>query len=192
MGIGCEVESDVDLLRASREGGSGFAVFYRRHRDAVLAFHAQRVADAERAADLTAETFAAALLGVHDPAREVPEVPVAWLFSIARRKLIDSYRRGVVEDAARRRLALERIAVDELDIERINATAGATDVALELARQLPPDQFEALRARVLDERDYAEIARAQNCSEAAVRMRVSRALKTLRNRMEARHDRIVP
>lgn len=57
------------------------------------------------AADLTAETFAAALLAVHDRSRRLPDVPLAWLFTIAHRKLIDSHRRGQVEDAARRRLA---------------------------------------------------------------------------------------
>jgi hypothetical protein len=37
----------------------------------VLAFHARRVPEPELAAGLTAETFAAALLAVHDPAREL-------------------------------------------------------------------------------------------------------------------------
>ena len=46
--------------------------------------------------------------------------------------------------------------------------------------RLPPDQREALRLRVLDERDYAEIARELECSEAVVRQRVSRATRTLR------------
>jgi RNA polymerase sigma factor (sigma-70 family) len=175
---------DRALLRASREGAGGFDAFYRRHRDAVLAFHAQRVREPELAADLTAETFAAALLAIHDHSREPPELPLAWLFTIAHRKLIDSYRRGQVEDAARRRLALEPLVLEDEDIERIEATAQATDVASELARRLPPDQFDALRARVLDERDYADIARELRCSQAVVRMRVSRALKTLRTAME--------
>jgi RNA polymerase sigma-70 factor (ECF subfamily) len=179
---------DRELLRASREGGAGFDIFYRRHRDAVLAFHAHRVAEPELAADLTAETFAAALLAVHDAERLIPEIPVAWLFTIAHRKLIDSYRRGTVEAVARRRLALAPLIVDDEDIERINETARRTDVAIELARRLPPEQFQALKARVLDERDYAEIAGDLGCSEVVVRMRVSRALKTLRTQTEPHHD----
>jgi RNA polymerase sigma-70 factor (ECF subfamily) len=150
----------------------------------VLAFYVQRVAEAELAAYLTAETFAAALAHIHDPAREVPDVPLAWLFVIARHKLIDSYRRGQVQDEARRRLALEPLSLEDEDIERIAATARSTDVASELARHLPPEQFEALQARVLDERNYADIARELRCSQAVVRMRVSRALKTLRTTME--------
>ncbi len=61
---------DRELLLASRDGDGGFGLFYRRHRDAVLAFHTSRVRDGELAADLTAETFAAALLALHDPERE--------------------------------------------------------------------------------------------------------------------------
>jgi RNA polymerase sigma factor (sigma-70 family) len=197
--VGCErVNTDVrrlsgerddhELLRASREGRGGFDVFYRRHRDAVLAFHAHRVAEPELAADLTAETFAAALLAVHDADRAIPEVPVAWLFTIAHRKLIDSYRRGTVEAVARRRLALAPLVVEDEDIERIVETARTTDVAVELARRLPLEQFQALKARVLDERDYADIAGELGCSEVVVRMRVSRALKALRTATEAHRD----
>jgi DNA-directed RNA polymerase specialized sigma24 family protein len=53
-------ESDDELL-ASLEPGS-FAVFYRRHVEDLVAFFMRRTRDAELAADLTAETFAAALV----------------------------------------------------------------------------------------------------------------------------------
>ena len=52
------------------------------------------------------------------------------------------------------------------------------------ARRLPPEQREAVRARVLDERDYADIARELHTSELVVRKRVSRGLATLRTHME--------
>jgi len=102
---------DRGLLLGSRERGAGFGEFYRRHRTAVLAFHGARVREPELADDLTAETFAAALLVVHDRSRELRERPVAWLFTIAHSKVVDSYRRGRVEAAACERLALERIEV---------------------------------------------------------------------------------
>jgi DNA-directed RNA polymerase specialized sigma24 family protein len=49
---------------------------------------------------------------------------------------------------------------------------------------LPPHAREAVRARVVEERDYPDIARDLRCSEAIVRKRVSRGLKALRNQME--------
>jgi RNA polymerase sigma-70 factor (ECF subfamily) len=45
---------------------------------------------------------------------------------------------------------------------------------------LGADQLAALRARVIDETDYATIARELRTSEAVVRKRVSRALARLR------------
>ena len=41
-----------------------------------------------------------------------------------------------------------------------------------------------MRARVIDERDYADIAKDMRCSEAVVRKRVSRGLGTMRARLE--------
>jgi RNA polymerase sigma factor (sigma-70 family) len=180
MGRILDSRGDRELLVASRTGDGGFDVFYRRHCAALLAFHARRAREPELAADLTAETFAAALIAVRDQSRKLPENPVAWLFTIAHRKFVDSYRHGRVEDKARRRLAFERMEISDDAAERIVETVASTDVIAYLARHLPADQFEALRARIIDDRDYSDIANELRCSESLVRLRVSRALKTLR------------
>ncbi len=65
-------------------------------------------------------------------------------------------------------------------------TAAETDLLIRLAGELPVEQFDALRARVLDERGYEEIAHQLRCSTAGVRKRVSRAIATLRHASEAR------
>jgi RNA polymerase sigma-70 factor (ECF subfamily) len=176
-----DARSDLELLESSREGGGGFDVFYRRHCRAVLAFHARRVREPELAADLTAETFATALLIVRDRKRALPENPVGWLFTIAHYKFLDSQRRGQVEDKARRKLAFEPMQVSDDAIAQLEEQIAATDLLAHLAGALPTDQLDALRARVIDERSYREIARELRCSESLVRMRVSRALRTLRS-----------
>ena len=66
------------------------------------AFLARRVRQPELAADLMAETFASLLALVRDTERELPPVPVAWLLMTARNLLVDVYRRGKVDDRARR------------------------------------------------------------------------------------------
>lgn len=181
-----EQRPDLELLHATRAGdGQAFGAFYRHHRAVVLAYVGQRVRNPELAADLLAETFAAALGAVLDTGRELPDEPVAWLMTIARNKLTDSMRRGQVEQVARRHLALAPLSVDDEDLRRIEELIDATDVALKLAELLPREQFAALRARILEEQDYPEIARQLRCSEAVVRKRVSRALQTLRGAMEA-------
>ena len=51
-----------------------------------------------------------------------------------------------------------------------------------MVEDLPVEQRDAIRAHVLEDRGYAEIASAQRLSEATVRKRVSRGLRVLRDR----------
>jgi len=53
--------ADEALLVAGSSDAEAFGLFYERRVDAVLAFFLRRTGDRELAADLTAETFAAAL-----------------------------------------------------------------------------------------------------------------------------------
>src|SRR4051795_8017962 len=105
--------SDDELL-ASRDPGS-FEQFYVRHVDAILAFFARRTRDAELAADLTSETFAAALAGRR---RYRPEAgaPAAWLFGVPSNKLSDAQRKGYAERRMCRRLGMERIPLTADDV----------------------------------------------------------------------------
>ena len=129
--------------------------------------------------------YAAALLALHaNTEPQQLEVPVAWLLAIARNKLFESYRRGKVEAAAREKLGLEPLLLDDSDLALVDELS-ETDLVNQLADLLPPDQLQALRARVIDEREYDDIARDLHCSEAVVRKRVSRALSTLRARVNS-------
>ena len=157
-----------------------FDAMYLRYRDPVLGYFARRVGEPEVAADLMAETFARALVHYQtDPPRE----PAAWLFSIARNLLIDSARHGQVEESARRKLHLDPLVLDDLDIQRIEEVAEATDLAETVRDMLSATEYEALRARAVDEESYAELALRMRCSEAVARKRVSRAIANVRTLM---------
>ena len=174
--------SDDRLLALTPAEPAAFAVFYRRHERPVLAFLRHRTGDAELAADLAAETFAAALVGARRfrPGREPA---LAGLFGIARNKWLHARRRGAVEDRARRRLRMEPLVLDDDDLERIDRLA-TTEWASTLLAELPPDQAEAVRERVVEERSYEQIAAAMRCSPSVVRKRVSRGLATMRAAVE--------
>jgi RNA polymerase sigma factor (sigma-70 family) len=179
---GQESASDERLLEATPGNTGAFSVFYRRYEPIMLAYFVRRTRDAEVAADLTAETFAAALQGsVRFRAGGAPAG--AWLFGIARHKLARSVRRGRVEDLARRRLGMTRLIVEDEDLTRIEQLGRSEEAVMALLDRLPVEQSEAVRAHVLDERPYQEIAAELRCSEAVVRKRVSRALSTLRARV---------
>ncbi len=173
--------SDEDLLLSGNP--EDFGTFYDRYVDMLLGYFARRVHDPEIAADLTAETFAAALVA-RRRFRRTTTPAVAWLFGIAQHKLTDYRRRGAAEDRMRRRLGIQRVPVGDEDREMI-AMLGR-DAAWQLIDELPADQREAVRAHVLDDRPYDEMALAAGTSEAVVRKRVSRGLGALRQRMGAR------
>ena len=96
--------------------------------------------------------------------------------------LADSLERGRVRDLARRRLRVERLTLDDDAIARIDELTG--DVALAALEGLSEDQRLAVRGRVLEESEYDDLARALRCSPGVVRQRVSRGLRTLRDRLE--------
>ncbi|MDO8187902.1 RNA polymerase sigma factor [Conexibacter sp. JD483] len=181
--------SDAELLRDCGERPEAFGLFYRRHVEALLAYLHRRTGRAELAADLCAETFARALErhAQFDPQRGPAR---AWLFMLAGGLLVDSFRRGQVEQRARRRLGLPARELTDRDLERIEeiAEARSGDPA-GLVADLPPEQREAVLARIVDERSYAEIADELKVSQTVVRQRVSRGLSTVRARLQEREGR---
>jgi RNA polymerase sigma-70 factor (ECF subfamily) len=178
--MGDDLTSDVELLTGD---AAAFGRFYRRHESAVLGFFKRRVADPEVVADLTAETFARLLEGRQrfDPALGEP---TAWLFGIARHVLFRSLAVGRVDDETRRRLAMEPLALDDADLDAINALTDAP--ALSALAHLPIEQQQAVTGRVIDDKPYAELAAELTCSQSVVRQRVSRGLRTLRLALKER------
>jgi RNA polymerase sigma-70 factor (ECF subfamily) len=138
----------------------------------------RRTRDPELTADLAAETFAEVLLAAR---RYKPQgaPATAWLLGIARHKLQRSVERQRAESKARTRLGMPRLALDDLELEAIEAADDGIRSEVLLAA-LPEDQAQAVRGRVLEEQDYPELARQLNCSQPTARKRVSRGLLTLR------------
>src|SRR5918999_4794376 len=153
---------------------------YRDHARRLTGYLMRATNDPEVAADLTAETFAAALVA-RDRYRADRGAPTTWLYGIAAHKLSDWRRRGYAEDRARRRLGIERPPLSEDDVTEFARLADEVTI-VELLDELPADQRSAVRARLVDERGYGEIAVAEGVSEAAGRQRVSRGLARLRKR----------
>lgn len=173
--------TDAQLLALAMREPEAFGAFYDRYESTVLAFFWRATRRSDLAADLAAETFAQALASARrfDPRRGSAR---AWLFGIARHELSDVWERGRVEDQARRRLGIEPLTLTDEALERIETLGGQE--ALELLAALPDDQRRAVQGRVLEERDYHELAQSLACSESVVRQRVSRGLRSLRERLE--------
>lgn len=169
---------DATLLAA--EHPAAFGRFYERHATAVTSYVARRVARPDLTFDLVAETFARALehRAQYDPARGPA---VAWLIGIARHLIFDAARWRRVDAAARHRLGMPVVALDDEQLARIEAR-GSVDLAGALAA-LPDTQRDAVLRRVLAEEPYPAIAADVGCSEQVVRQRVARGLARLRREL---------
>lgn len=180
--------TDVDLLAACRAGDrDAFGTFYGRYREPILGYLARRVGNPEVAADLMAETFASALVAVIAPGRALPASPTTWLFAIAKNELIDTVRRGQVAEAARQSLGVGPLVLEDRDIERVIEVAGSGDLFQQLSAHMSRPEWEALRAHVVDDEPYADLAKRLRCSEVVVRKRVSRAKAHLRTVLKGTH-----
>lgn len=173
---------DDQLLARTPHEPAAFDLFYRRYERAVLSYFMRRTGNPELAADLAAETFAAALIGAKRY-RPGPAPATSWLFGIAHHRLLRSLQRGRVEERARRKLGIASLSVDDDMLERVERL-GAQERAEALLAELSDEQAAAIRAHVIEERPHAEVASLMNCSETVVRKRVSRGLAKLRDKRD--------
>jgi RNA polymerase sigma-70 factor (ECF subfamily) len=173
--------TDAELLTWSNERPEAFGEFFERHHRKVLAFFFRHTGCSEIAADLTSETFAASFLA-RRRYRDTGAPAEAWLLTIARRKLVDSLRRGRAESKARRRLGMRPVPVDDSAIEEIEELVDLRAMRYEVREamaSLPESQAKAVYMRVGLELPYAVIARRLDCSEGTARVRVMRGLARL-------------
>lgn len=177
--------TDEQLVAAATADPDAFGEFYRRHERAVLGFFMHWCRSPDLATDLMAETFAAAFESLPRYRSELGN-PRAWLFGIARHVLLSSVRRGRVEDETRRRLGMAVLVVHDDALERVEALASNDGTALGALDGLSDVLRTAVAGRVLDEREYRELAQALECSQSVVRQRVRRGLKQIRDQLEVR------
>jgi RNA polymerase sigma-70 factor, ECF subfamily len=173
-------EVDVEAMVRDARAGDATALgqLYDTYRDRVARFATGRLGDAEKAEDVTSETFEAVCrnLGAYKPGTDFE----AWLFTIAHRRVADHFRRRF-----RRREV-------ELD-EAVHPSVGGPEEAVLAAerraevagafRRLRADQQEVLALRVLGGLSAAQVADVLGKSEGAVRVAQHRALRSLREAM---------
>jgi RNA polymerase sigma-70 factor (ECF subfamily) len=178
---------DAELLLISVRRPDAFALFYRRHAEALLTFFVRRTFDPETAADLTAETFAEGFAS-RKRFRDRGVEGSAWLYGIARHQLSRYRRRGSVDDRARLRLGMPMRSVSAEDYERIEELLDFEELRSRVGHafeELSNEQRRAITLRVHEGRNYADVARIMGCTEQAARARVSRGLRRLTHLLKA-------
>jgi RNA polymerase sigma-70 factor, ECF subfamily len=187
-------EVDVEAMVRDARAGDARALgrLYDTYRDRVARFATGRLGDAEKAEDVTSETFEAVLrnLGSYRAGTDFE----AWLFTIAHRRVAGVFRRR----SRRREVALDE-AVQMTDrggrdplSGPLPAVGGSEEAVLaaerwaEVAgafRRLRADQQEVLALRVLGDLSATQVGEVLGKSEGAVRVAQHRALRSLREAM---------
>jgi RNA polymerase sigma-70 factor (ECF subfamily) len=177
-----------DLLGKAVAGDrEAFRSLYRGLYDEVARFVGRRIANREDAEDLVARTFHRFLegLGRFDARRGTVRM---FVLSIARNALIDHLR------ASRAGVPLEEIAATLADdsesaldalVEDESERASAHE-ARALVSELPAPTREILVLRYGDGLSHSEIAALTGASESAIKQKVSRALRDLKERRRSR------
>lgn len=175
---------DEVLLLAAGRGDDAAWARYRSRNLPLVAGYLLRRADPSAVAELTAETFAAALLasGSYLPGGKAPR---AWLLAIADRTLRASRRGGRVERRARRQAALARVGGAEGELAAADAPAvlDPGTAIRHVVGSLRRCQRDAVSARVVEELDWADVAAELQRSETEARACVRCALSDLRGRL---------
>ena len=148
---------------------------FRRHYEHVYRYVRRRTGDHERAEDLTQQVFAEAVAGLRDS----PSPPLAWLYTVARRRFTDEARR----DAVARRVNGLRVATKEAPetSEYGPNVAAALGSAID---RLAAGQREVVVLKLLRGATFAEIGARLGISTEAAKMRFMRALEALRSELE--------
>lgn len=146
---------------------------YRQHQGQIYRFLRRRTGSPDEAEELTQRVFAdaAAALSSSNP----PDSLLAWLYAVAERRWADELRRR--QKAAGHLADQPRGAGVHADPFYGPAIAQALRRSI---AALPPDQRSVVAMKVFEELPFAEIAARLSSTEAACKMRFSRAARQLR------------
>ncbi len=176
------IEREAQYREWMLAGLAGDAAAYRRLLDGLAghlrAWFARR-AGPSAAEDLVQETLIAmhAKRATYEPSQPL----TAWVYGIARYKLIDEYRRSKRRAAVPLDEAPELFAHDEAQ-----PAAAKRDVEKLLAK-LPEGKRALVRAIKLQGESVADVAAQSGLSETAVKVAVHRAIKSLNEAVEGDH-----
>ena len=158
---------------------------YRSERTSLLGFIRSRTRDLEEAEDLLQDVFFQAIraASVTEPIENI----VGWLYTIARNKIIDRYRRKratVSLQQEKEDLTLEDLLADSgIDIEKEMIRRAVMDTLIEALEELPPEQRNAFVQQAIEGRTFREISEQSGVPLNTLIARKRYAVQFLRKRL---------
>ena len=182
------LDRDAELMLRVREGDdTSFALLLERHRGPVVHFLFRMVQNPSVSEELAQEVFLRVYRSraTYEPTAKF----TTWLFRIATHLALNFVRDGKKEKGQE---SLDEQVVDGVDRQVPDRQPTIEqemlyEVKLNEVRQaieaLPAKQRAAVLMHKYEELEYAQIARALNCSESAVKSLLFRAYESLRSRL---------
>lgn len=171
------IKNETTLVETARRDPEAFAALYRQYLTPVYRYLLRRSSNVHDAEDLTAQVFLEALEGLAAHRYRRGGCFAAWLFTIARRRLVDFYRQrpaAPLGDPPSPEPGLLAAVEKGEDLQRL----------ARLLARLDEQRQELLRLRFSAGLSFAQIGLLEGRSEAAVKMAVYRALDYLREHWE--------
>ena len=174
--LGCDLTAALDAARHGDE--LALTSLWRELQPALLRY--LRAADPGAAEDIASDTWLE-VAGRFDRFSGDERDFRGWLFTIARHRLIDARRRTARHRTAPVAWIPERPGLDD---PAADVLAGlSTEESVRLVSELPPEQAEAVRLRVLAGLETDQVARIMNKQPGNVRVLSHRGLRNLARRL---------
>lgn len=164
---------EAALVEKAQFDADAFSELYQRYVPRVYRYVYNRLINTHDAEDITAQVFTEALEGLTANRFRKGNCFAVWLFTIARRRLIDFYRKkpeSVLHDPPVAEPGLGTMVEASEDLNHLKR----------LLSEVSEERRELLRLRFSADLNYAEIGMIVGKSEAAVKMAVYRTLEFLR------------
>ena len=150
----------------------------RRHYREIYRYVRHRSRSDSDAEDVTQDVFAdaARALGSFEPS-DAP--PIAWLYAVAQRRLIDRARQHARRQEVSAQTVLELVPAPPSEYSQEVSEALRSGI-----ERLPRPQRQVVLMKLVQGRSFAQIASALDATEGACRMRFLRGLEQLRAYLE--------
>jgi RNA polymerase sigma-70 factor, ECF subfamily len=168
------------LVERAKSDAEAFGSLYDGHVDGIYRFVRARVGNAAVAEDVTAEVFLKALRGISQY-RDTGRPFSCWLYRIACNAVADYFRheplsRELSEELPDTATQVEALAIHRLEVQDV----------WRLVERLPRQQRVAMTLRFRDDRRALEASEMMGKSEAAVKLLIYRAVRSLRSELAKR------
>jgi RNA polymerase sigma-70 factor (ECF subfamily) len=187
-GLAAAMDYDAELMLRVKDGDTAsYGALLEKHRGPVVHFLYRMVQNQPVAEELAQEVFLRVYRSrsTYEPSAKF----TTWLFRIATHLALNALRDhknerqqehldDTTEDQPARQISDKKPSVEQAMVYQSKMNEIRTAIA-----KLPEKQRAAVLMHKYEEMEYAQIAKALNCSESAVKSLLFRAYETLRARL---------